>query len=231
MFSQLSKVIRDQRDLLLFRSIRPDLAANGRWYFFYGLFITFLAGIGRYWDNPKANILQYLGIGSAVYVFILSFFIWIFVVPLRTRNLSYFSILIFVMMTSFPALLYAIPVEKFMSMSSAARVNALFLLVVAMWRVALLFKFMRGAAGLHPFVVLVTALLPLTLIVTVLTVLNLEQAAFSIMAGIVEPTPYDGSFGILVFITVTSVFASPFLFIAWLIMIFSAHRKRRRAMN
>ena len=56
--------------------------------------------------------------------------------------------LIFVTLTSLPALLYAIPVEKFMALEYAQTANVLFLAVVASWRVALLIVFLKRAAGL-----------------------------------------------------------------------------------
>lgn len=36
------------------------------------LFVTWLAGMGGYWDHPPASGLQMLGIGSIVYVFALA---------------------------------------------------------------------------------------------------------------------------------------------------------------
>ena len=69
------------------------------------------------------------------------------VAPLRPRNWSFVGVLIFVTLTSLPALLYAIPVEKFMSLETAQTANVIFLAIVASWRVALLIVFLKRAAG------------------------------------------------------------------------------------
>ena len=60
-------------------------------------------------------------------MFVLSAFLWLIVAPLRPRNWSFIGVLIFVTLTSLPALLYAIPVEKFMSLENAQTANVIFL--------------------------------------------------------------------------------------------------------
>ncbi len=226
MTSPWPAILRDQRDLLLFRSIRPDLDAFGGSYFAWGLAVTWLAGVGRYWDHPSAATWQYLGLGSVVYVFGMAFLIWAFTAPLKPPGWSYRKVIVFVMMTSLPALLYAIPVERFMSIRAAQETNAWFLAIVAAWRVGLLLTFLRGAGGLGWGRVIVVALLPLALIVTALTALNLEQAVFDLMGGLREQqqTPYDAAYGILLVITVLSMLASPVLLIAYAVLVVRAAR-------
>lgn len=222
-------ILRDQRDLLLFRSVRPDLERHGSRYFAWGLFVTWLAGVGRYWDHPAAATWQYMGLGSVAYVFVMALVLWAVAAPLRPSGWSYFKVLIFVMLTSAPALLYAIPVERFMSLEAAQQTNAWFLAVVAAWRVGLLLRFLRGAAALSLGQTIVVGLLPLALIVTALTALNLEHAVFEIMGGLREVgTPYDSAYVVLILITVMSIFASPILLIAWLWMINAKNRERER---
>ena len=48
----IKKVFADEARLLTFR--RPRLAFQDDWkpFLAFGLFFTWLAGIGRYWDNP-----------------------------------------------------------------------------------------------------------------------------------------------------------------------------------
>lgn len=104
--------------------------------------------MGRYWDDPGAGILQHLGAGSVVYVFCLSFVLWVVVYPLRPKNWSYFHILTFISLVSPPAMLYAIPVEQFMSLAKASELNMWFLLMVATWRVALLLFFLARFAAM-----------------------------------------------------------------------------------
>jgi len=100
-----------------------------------------------------------------------------------------------------------------MTLESAQLTNVWFLAIVASWRVALLFKYLKNAAGLSGLCVLVATLLPLTLIVAALAGLNLEHVVFRIMAGLEdhEKSANDSAYVILLVITYFSVMASPIL--------------------
>ncbi|NND01023.1 MAG: hypothetical protein HKN85_12650 [Gammaproteobacteria bacterium] len=177
----------------------------------FGFGFTWICGIGRYWDHPNAHLWQYLGLGSVAYIFILAFILWLVILPLKPHNWSYKNVLLFVSLTAPPAILYAIPVERFMPLESAQLANVWFLAVVALWRVALLFRYLKSAAGLTGLCVVAATLLPLTLIVTALAALNLEHVVFKLMAGLEEheKSANDGAYLALVFITYFSVMASP----------------------
>ena len=222
----LLKVLQDQRDLLLFRPFRPLLKEHWAAYLAWGLFVTWLAGIGRYWDHPNANWWQYAGLGSVSYVFVLSAFLWAIVAPLRPRNWSFVAVLIFVTLTSLPAVLYAIPVEKFMSLAAAQTANVIFLAIVASWRVALLIVFLKRAAGLSNTGVVVASLLPLTIIVTALAALNLEKAVFEIMGGNMQQTQNDAAYFILLVITMLSVVLSPIMLIIYCVLVYRAWKTK-----
>lgn len=183
--------------LLTFRAAREELLSFSGKHLAFGLLCTWIVGVGRYWDNPRVQWLQHLGIGSILYVFILSLFLWLIVWPLRPKNWSYFRVLVFVALVSPPAILYALPVEKLYSLDTANGLNVWFLAIVATWRVALLVFFLRRAAELDWFSIVVATLLPLTLITVALTVLNLEKAVFDFMGGVSEGTASDASYGIL----------------------------------
>jgi hypothetical protein len=71
--------------------------------------------------------------------------------------------------------------------------------------VALLIFFLQRSAQLSKGETIVGAFLPITFIVTLLTVLNLERAVFDIMGGIREKTSHDAAYGILVLITMVSM--------------------------
>jgi len=142
MLSIVNQIITDQIALLSFRRFKPKLSQYKYYYIVFGLFTAWLAGIGRYWDNPKAELWQYLGLGSVAYCLFLAGLIYL-LLPLRPRNWSYANVLIFISLTSLPAILYAIPVERFMSMDLAQNVNVAFLAVVATWRVILLILFLK----------------------------------------------------------------------------------------
>src|SRR6185436_15564746 len=117
--------------------------------------------------------------GSVVYVFVLALLLWLLIRPLRPKHWSYFRIAAFVSLVSPPAVLYALPVEKFYPIETANSTNLLFLTIVSIWRVALLLFFLRRLGQLAWFSLIVATLLPLTLIVVTLTALNLEKAVFS----------------------------------------------------
>jgi hypothetical protein len=217
----LPQILRDQFKLLTFQRIKPDLRQHYWAYLAYGLFVTWVAGIGRYWDNPKAEWWQTLGLGSLAYVFLLAALLWIVIAPLKPQRWAYRDVLLFLTLTSLPAWLYAIPVELFMPLKTAQDVNALFLLVVATWRVALLVVYLKRAAGLSGWAILVATLLPLVLIVTSLAILNLEHVVFNIMAGndATATSSNDLAYSVIFLMTIFSWLAMPVLCLAYVFLI------------
>jgi hypothetical protein len=211
--------------LLTLRATREELVRFTSKHLAVGLLCTWIVGVGRYWDNPRVQLLQHLGIGSIAYVFILSLFLWLIVWPLRPRNWSYFRVLVFVSLVSPPAILYALPVEKFYSLDTANSLNVLFLAIVAAWRVALLVFFLRRLGELDGFSIVVATLLPLTLIIVTLTVLNLEKAVFDFMGGVREGTASDASYGILFLLSSFSILLFLPLLLCYLALIVTARRK------
>lgn len=190
-------VLKTTVRLLFFRSTRDELLHLGHRHLALGLFCTWLVGIGRYWDNPRVSLLQHLGIGSVIYIFVLALLLWLIAWPLKPRDWSYFRVLTFVSLVSPPAILYAIPVERAFDLEVANSINAWFLAIVAAWRVALLIFFLKRSGELDPVSVVTATLLPLTLIVFTLTVLNLERVVFNFMGGFRDRSPNDEAYGIL----------------------------------
>lgn len=190
--------------LLTFRATREELLNLGRGHLAFGLFSTWIVGMGRYWDDGRANLLQHLGLGSVVYVFALALILWLIVWPLRPANWSYTNVCAFVALVSPPAILYAIPVERFYSLETAAGINVWFLAIVATWRVGLLAFYLRRHAALGWPAVCVAGLLPLTVIVVALTFLNLERAVFNLMGGLRGATANDEAYAVLVLLTLLS---------------------------
>jgi hypothetical protein len=198
----LSTVFR----FLTFRLTREEFLLFDNKLLAFGLVSTWLVGVGRWWDDPGAKLFQHLGVGSVVYVFLLSLLLWLVVWPLRPRNWSYRHVLTFVSLTSPPALLYAIPVERLTSLETALTLNVWFLGLVATLRVALLVFYLRRHAGLTAFSIIVAALLPITLIIVTLTLLNLERVVFDVMGGLRgAPSANDSAYGVLVMLTILSV--------------------------
>jgi hypothetical protein len=210
-----------------------DVENTGRAHLAVGLAFTWLAGIGRYWDSPRADTLQHLGLGSVAYVLVLSAFLWLLLLPLRPERWSYVKILTFVCAVAPPALLYAIPVERFMSLGAARSVNVWFLAIVATWRVALYAVFLFRYAGFRYLRLLVGALLPLVIIVFGLTALNLEQAVFNIMAGVspTEGTSADTAYSVLFTLSFFSFLASPIMLLLYFVAIYQARHPKPRPLE
>lgn len=226
--TQIRSIIADEIRLLTFRRPSPAMEENWRPYLVFGLTFTWLAGVGRYWDHPDAQLYQYLGLGSLVYVVCLAMVLWLMVSPLRPGDRWTFrNVLVFLTMTSPPAVLYAIPVERFMPLSSAQSANAWFLAIVALWRVALLIAFLCRTTRLSGFAVLVSTFLPISLIVVALALLNLEKAIFEIMGGIQPGTGNDSAYLVVLLLAYLSFFAAPVLLLIYFCLIFAAVRDKK----
>ena len=220
-----AELLRDVGRLLTFQRMGPGVRTHANAYLGFGLAMTWLADIGRYRDNPRAELWQLAGLGSVAYVFSLALLLWLLILPLRARRWTYRNVLLFVCLTSPPALLYAIPVERFMSGEAALAANAWFLGIVASWRVALLLVFLKRDAGLKAWEAIVACLLPLALIVVSLALLNLEHVVFNLMSGIraEDQSANDAAYMIVVVLSYFSFLASPLLVIAYLWVLF--HRR------
>jgi hypothetical protein len=195
-------VVRTTFRLLTFRSHRQELIDLSPKHLAFGVLCTWLVGMGRYWDNPRVGFVQHLGVGSVAYIVVLSMLLWLIVLPLKPKNWSYFRVCAFVSLVSPPGALYAIPVERLLSLDTANTINAWFLAIVAAWRVALLVFFLRRLAQLPWFSLITATLLPLTLIVVTLVELNLEKVVMDLMGGRHQPSPNDAAYGVLFLLSV-----------------------------
>lgn len=213
--------------LLFFKISRAEMLAFNYSHLSAGLLGTWLVGMGRYWDDPGAKLLQHLGLGSVIYIFVLALLIWIIIKPLKVADWTYFSVLTFISLTSFPAIFYAIPVERFFSLAVANEINVWFLAVVATWRLALLFFFLRRFTDLSVGQVLTTTLLPICAIIASLAQLNLHRVVFNIMGGVRNESPHDSAYGILILLTVVSTILVVPLLISYLFSIFNRREKRK----
>lgn len=180
----MKQFLVDQYRFLTFRSPSAGLREHPDAYLAFGISLAWLAGVGRYWDSTTATLWQHLGLGSLAYVFAFAGLLWLVAAPLAPRNWSYRTVLLFVALTAAPALLYAVPVEMFLDAATAHAVNVAFLAIVALWRVALLFAFLRRGAGLSGFAIVIAGLLPLALIVDGLSMSNMGHLVYQTMAGI-----------------------------------------------
>ena len=230
----IKTLLHDEWRFLTFRPMSQAIRTHWQVYLVFGLLFTWLAGIGRYWDNPRAELWQYLGLGSVAYVFVLALFVWGLLAPLRPKNWSYRNVLLFITLTAPPAVLYAIPVERFMTLNNARAANVWFLGLVAMWRVALLIVFLRRTAGLSDGATAVAALLPISAIVLALSLLNLEHVVFNLMGGLRDrdASGNDSAYLIVSFLSIFAFLAAPVLAIIYLVLVIVAWRKPKvRAEN
>ena len=175
--------------LLTGRLTRDEMLQFNWRHFFAGLVGTWIVGMGRYWDHKNATLLQHLGFGSIVYIFLLAGFVWLIVKPYFVDNWNYFTVVTFIGLTSFPAILYAIPVESFFSIETANFLNGWFLAVVAFWRLCLLYYFLRTFTQLNSAYIFNITLMPVCLIISILTALNLDHVVYNFMSGIEHPVP------------------------------------------
>lgn len=52
----LKQIVQDELRLLIFRSPSRAIVTDWKAYLAFGLFFTWFAGVGRYWDNPRAEL-------------------------------------------------------------------------------------------------------------------------------------------------------------------------------
>lgn len=220
-FGAVGEVFKTQAGFLVFRNVRPNVAAHPVAYLAYTFAVTALVGAGRYWDNPRAELWQNLGLGSVVYILILAAVLWLLILPLEPESWSYPGVLVFVGLTALPGLLYAIPVERFLEMRTAQAVNVWFLAIVALWRVALLVAYLVRSAKLRFFEIALATLLPITLIIATLAILNLEHVVFNIMAGIPpdQVTGNDSAYLFVLGLGMLSLYGLPVVLIFYIVAV------------
>lgn len=212
--------------LLTFRASKKELEGLDLRYLGVGLLGCWLVGMGRYWDSPTASVAQKTGLGSVVYVFVLATVLWLVALPFRPSEWNYPRVLAFISLTSFPAALYALPVERWRGVETAITINVWFLAVVAVYRVALYLFFMARGADLGTLYGLVAIMLPIALIISGLVVSGYSGMVFDIMGGFRdrEKTAQDGVNAILNGITFFGCCGSPFWAIVYGGLI--SHRNR-----
>ena len=149
----------------------------------WGLIWVWLAGIGRAWDNPTDEMIIRVGLPSILYVFALSFFLWVFIAPLGPRNWRYGRVLALVTMTALPGLLYAVPFEMMLPPDDAITANSFLLVLVATWRVAMLACFLFRSSGLTKVSSVVALCLPLSVVMVGLMVFDRLERTFAVMGG------------------------------------------------
>jgi hypothetical protein len=214
-----------------FRLSRSDFLALDNRHLGFALLCTWIVGIGRWWDDPKAGLLQHAGLGSVLYACVLAAVLWLVALPLKPRDWTYRRVLTLVAMTAPPGILYAIPVERLFDLRTAGRLNLWFLAAVATWRVALLLQFLVRFPLIGWVQAILCALLPVTAIVTALSALNLHRVVFNIMGSIAEGShgAHDDAYGVLLGLTLLSWLVFPATAVGYLVTVVFARRRPREA--
>lgn len=230
--------------VLALRFTREDFDARRFELLLAGLLTTWAVGIGRWWDAADAWPLQKLGLASLAYVFVLTALLAAFCAPLMPRRewrrhvfvatcaSVYARALLVVVVSAAPGLLYAIPVERFMTMPAAQATNLVFLLVVASWRVSIWVVALRVVFGIQSGLRrLVATLAPISFVVVALVILRLHRGVFVLMAGM-EDRPsrvQQAADKVLLSITIFSIVVLPLVLVAWLWMAISLRRAKEGA--
>jgi hypothetical protein len=210
--TNIMSVVKTIAHLLTFKLSREEMMQFNLNHFIAGLIGTWIVGMGRYWDDRGASLFQHLGLGSVIYIFVLAAFIWLIIKPFYVENWSYFTVVTFIGLTSFPAILYAIPVEKFVSIRTANTMNVWFLAIVALWRLLLLYYFLKRFTKLGFLNIITVTLMPICLIITTLTILNLHRVVFQLMGGMRDPNPHEDAYFILILLTgISAILTIPLL--------------------
>jgi hypothetical protein len=149
-----------------------------------GMAGVWLVGMGRWWDDPAANFAQHLGLGSVLYVPLLAAAIWMVLAPLQPKPWLYREILTLVSLTSFPGILYALPVEKFLPPETADAVNLSFLTLVAAWRMGIVVLFLRRRTELSWPKMLVGTAMPILAVATALAFVRKINGFLAMMGGL-----------------------------------------------
>jgi uncharacterized membrane protein YqhA len=92
---------------------------------------------------------------------------------------------------------------------------------------ALLFYFLKHFTQLHIGNILTITLMPICVIISALTALNLHRVVFNIMGGVRNPTPHDASYSVLLILTGLSVVLVGPLLIFYSIGIYYRVKARR----
>jgi hypothetical protein len=214
--------------LLTFKLSREEMLQFNNKHLIAGVIGTWIVGMGRYWDDPKASLLQHLGLGSVIYIFALAIFIWLILLPFKIEKWTYRIVLTFIALTSFPAIFYAIPVEKFFTIATSNTINVWFLLIVAVWRLCLLYYFLKHFTKLSSGNIATVTFMPICLIISALTALNLHNVVFEVMGGLRNPSPHDSSYFILMLLTGLSMLLAIPLLIAYGVGIYKSRKTIKR---
>ncbi len=209
--------------MLTFRLTPEEYDRLGFKHLLFGLATAWLVGYGRWWDRPD-DVSPFLRSGalSVLTVIGLGFLLHRVMTGLVPRHEGHMRTAAYVSLTSLPAAIYALPLERWMELEQARTGNVAMLAVVAAWRVALYVYLLRRIAGFPIYTTIVTTLLPLAVIICFVTISGTQFRVLSIMTGVtVDPPPpstAETRFDIIASLSCLSLVLTPVLVILWLIL-------------
>lgn len=226
----MATILGDFWRFLLFKPMQGNIGRDWKSYLLLGLIIAWIVGFGRTWDFDGAPWWLRSGVTSVFYTFALALLIWAFGAPLGAAHWSYRNVLLMVVMTAAPGIVYALPVERWFIPDVARAMNMSFLLFVAVWRMALFRHFLKATGKLRGVALIVAWLLPPTIIVAPLSVLGVLQAVAAGMGGVRETTAPHGAVTteVMMLLALLSWIALPLLLIAYMVLIVRRFQGRRR---
>lgn len=215
--------------VLRFRASREDLAKGGLPLVAVGMAITWLVGIGRWWDDPR-TLEWYVrwGFGSLLYVGCLSLVLFALAAPLSRRASpdDFRVTLSFVTASALPGIVYAIPIELIAGPSAASAYNVAALIFVSLYRLALLYWFFYSVLGLPDQAWILTSL-PVAAIVAVVSMMNMGPMVVDIMGGFRETMPKSEAESIVEALGCISFIVTPILIILYLGQVYVADRGKK----
>jgi hypothetical protein len=222
-------IVGDYFRFLLFKPLKGDVPKNWPIYLVIGLIITWIVGFGRTWDFDAAPFWIRSGATSVIYAFALAFLIWAIGAPLGAQRWTYRNVLLMVLMTAAPGIVYALPVERLLVPDAARGTNMLLLLIVATWRMALFRHYLGTVAQLTGWSKNVAWLLPPTIIVVPLSAFGVLQAIAAGMGGVRERAEHGAiSETAILILAIASWLALPVLGITFVVLVLRRIRERRR---
>lgn len=225
----IPKALRTIFRILTFRATREELQENVAALLVTALVITWIVGIGRWWDDPRdLPLFARMGIGSVLYVFGMAAILWVTFAPLVSERLGTHHFVAFVASTSLPGLVYAVPVERWTDMDTAATYNVFALLFVSVYRVSLLVWFCRRISKLNWIESMVTTFLPISVIAFVLTALGHAASVMDIMGGLRDRMSKSDMEMIVGLIGCLSIVVGPVLIVIYIAMASHARYMRKR---
>ena len=200
---------------------------ESRWSLLVGSILVVTAGVARHYDQ-KYLIWEWWVVQPFLIALVSSFAIflaaWIGLRMGRPKRddrphflQQYVSFLGAFLMTSPLAWLYAIPVEQWMSLENAARINIGLLTLVAIWRVVLMVRVLVLVTGGHWFRCLVAVLLPSSVEAFVMTFF-LHMQLVGLMGGVQLPPHEEILAAALNVVGLASFWIAAVTFVLWCIL-------------